>query len=143
MNAPWYHSNLGGSRATFLKRFFFFDQRFVNEIQSRLVRLGVQIFGGKKRLNFSFQEKKESSHVRAQRKKERKKERERGREVIVCKDNNKARDENDALFFFFFFFFVGYDREKRRYNFHSYFAEIESNWYQILVRGEYGDEKVD
>jgi hypothetical protein len=58
---------------------------------------------------------------------QRKKERERGREVIVCKDNNKARDENDALFFFFFFFFVGYDREKRRYNFHSYFAEIESS----------------
>ena len=74
MNAPWYHSNLGGSRATFLKRFFFFDQRFVNEIQSRLVRLGVQIFGGKKRLNFSFSQKKKKLHMCAH--KERKKERE-------------------------------------------------------------------
>ena len=32
--------------------------------------------------------------------------------------------------------FVGCDREVRRYNFHSYFAEIESNGSQILVRGE-------
>jgi hypothetical protein len=27
--------------------------------------------------------------------------------------------------------------------FHAYFAEIESNGSQILIRGEYGDEKVD
>ena len=37
---------------------------------------------------------------------------------------------------------VGFDREVRRYLFHSYFTEIESNGSQILVRGEYGDEKV-
>ena len=77
MNAPWYHSNLGGSRATFPKRFFFCFVviiRFVNEIQSRLVRLGVQIFGGKKRLNFSFSQKKKKLHMCAH--KERKKERE-------------------------------------------------------------------
>ena len=38
--------------------------------------------------------------------------------------------------------FVEFDREVRRYLFHSYFTEIESNGSQILVRGEYGDEKV-
>ena len=60
-------------------------------------------FLGAKNVSISHsRKKKESSHVRAQRKKER----ERGREVIICKDNNKASDENDALFSFFFFFFV-------------------------------------
>ena len=39
--------------------------------------------------------------------------------------------------------FVELDREVRRYLFHAYFAEIESNGSQILIRGEYGDEKVD
>ena len=43
---------------------------------------------------------------------------------------------------FFSVFFVGGDREVRRYLFHSYLAEIESNGSQILVRSEYGDEKV-
>ena len=37
---------------------------------------------------------------------------------------------------------MGFDREVRRYLFHSYFTEIESNGSQILVRSEYGDEKV-
>jgi len=72
----------------FEQKLSFFCPVFSNEIQSRLVRLRGPIFWDKKRLNFSFSiKKKESSHVRAQRKKER----ERGREVIVCKDNNKAR----------------------------------------------------
>jgi hypothetical protein len=87
--------------------FFVVIIRFVNEIQSRLVRLGVQIFGGKKRLNFSFSQKKKIfTCARTKKERQRKKERERGREVIICKDNNKASDENDALFSFFFFFFV-------------------------------------
>ena len=43
---------------------------------------------------------------------------------------------------FFLLGVVGFDREVRRYLFHSYFTEIESNGSQILVRGEYGDEKV-
>ena len=37
---------------------------------------------------------------------------------------------------------VGFDREVRRYLFHSYFTEIESNGSQILVRSECGDESV-
>ena len=40
-------------------------------------------------------------------------------------------------------FFVGCDREVRRYLFHTHSSEIEWDRYQILVRGEYGDEKVD
>ena len=40
-------------------------------------------------------------------------------------------------------FFVGCDREVRRYLFHTYSSEIESNGSQILVWSEYGDEKVD
>ena len=40
-------------------------------------------------------------------------------------------------------FFVGFDREVRRYLFHAYSSEIESNGCEILVWSEYGDEKVD
>ena len=40
-------------------------------------------------------------------------------------------------------FFVGCDLEVRRYLFHTHSSEIEWDRYQILVRGEYGDEKVD
>ena len=40
-------------------------------------------------------------------------------------------------------FFVEFDREERRYLFHTHSSEIEFDWYQILVRGEYGNEKVD
>jgi len=39
--------------------------------------------------------------------------------------------------------FVGGDREVRRYLFPTYSSEIEWNGCEILVRGEYGDEKVD
>ena len=41
--------------------------------------------------------------------------------------------------------FVGFAREVRRYNFHTHSSEIESRLNrgcEILVRGEYGDEKV-
>ena len=40
-------------------------------------------------------------------------------------------------------FFVGFDREERRYLFHAYSSEIAFDGCEILVRGEYGDEKVD
>jgi len=76
----------------FLFLFFVVIIRFVNEIQSRLVRLGVQIFGGKKRLNFSFSQKKKIfTCARTKKERQRKKERERGREVIICKDNKETR----------------------------------------------------
>ena len=38
---------------------------------------------------------------------------------------------------------MGFGREVRRYLFHTYPSEIESNGFEILVRGEYGNEKVD
>ena len=38
---------------------------------------------------------------------------------------------------------VEFDREVRRYLFHTCASEIECDCSQILVRGEYGDEKVD
>ena len=40
---------------------------------------------------------------------------------------------------------MGFAREVRRYNFHTHSSEIESRLNrgcEILVRGEYGDEKV-
>ena len=40
-------------------------------------------------------------------------------------------------------FFVGFDREERRYLSHTHSSEIEFEWREILVRGEYGNEKVD
>ena len=48
----------------------------------------------------------------------------------------------EQLLSFFSVLFVGGDREVRRYLFHSRASEIESNGSQILVRSEYGDEKV-
>jgi hypothetical protein len=65
-------------------------------------------------------------------------------------------DDDDALFFVFSsvffgsedaraektergerFFFVGFGHEVRRYLFHSYFAEIECDGFEILVRSEW------
>jgi hypothetical protein len=40
-------------------------------------------------------------------------------------------------------FFVGFDREERRYLFHTHSSEIEFDRCEILVRREYGNEKVD
>ena len=78
----------------------------------------------------------------------------------------EAERGTDALFFVFFsvlfgsdedaerraektergrerFFVVGFDREVRRYLFRSHSSEIECDGFEILVRCEYGDEKVD
>jgi len=41
------------------------------------------------------------------------------------------------------FFFVGCDCEVRRYLFPTHSSEIEFERCEILVRGKYGDEKVD
>jgi hypothetical protein len=38
--------------------------------------------------------------------------------------------------------FVGCDCQQRRYLFRTHFAEIESNWREVFVRREYGDEGV-
>ena len=54
----------------------------------------------------------------------------------------REREEEKEGEFFLQIGVVGFDREVRRYLFHSYFTEIESNGSQILVRSEYGDEKV-
>ena len=43
----------------------------------------------------------------------------------------------------FFVVVVGCGREVRRYLFQTHSSEIESNGCEILVRSEYGDEKVD
>jgi hypothetical protein len=70
-------------------------------------------------------------------------ERERRENTSLGKRGYTFQDGGEEqLLSFFSVFFVGGDREVRRYLFHAYFAEIESNGSQILIRGEYGDEKV-